>query len=322
MNPDLSVTYLGMKLRTPFVPSASPRSEHIENVEKMAEAGASAIVFHSLYSEQWDADPETDNSKSFRISPELYCEHIREAKKRVSIPIIGNLNVMGRGEWIEAAKRIEDAGADAIELNLQRFPSVTYETSDQIERETVEPVYLLSQTVDIPVAVKLIPYYTNLFRLASQLQDAGADGLTLFNRFVQPEIGFGKSTQFAELPLSTTMDSRLPMHWIAVMSPRLQLSLAASGGIEQMADAVRMLLVGANVAMLCSVLLRRGHSYIADLEQSLTAWMRDFGYTSIDQFRGTKAFSPWSDPAAEERNSYIQSLTASEHRLNAQSTRT
>jgi len=315
MNPDLSVDYLGMKLRTPFVPSASPRSERVDNVERMADAGAAAVVFHSLYGEQCGA--ESCDGRLFRISPDLYCEHIREAKRRVSIPIIASLNVTNAGGWLDAAKQIEDAGANALELSIPRFPAVSYRSSDQIERETVEWVYLLHQTIDIPIAVKLTPFYTNLFHLASQMQDAGARGLTLFNRFVQPDLSGPGNEEFACVPLSTVMDSRLPMHWIAVMAPRLQMSLAASGGIQRAEDAAHLLQVGADVTMVCSVLLRRGVTYLAELEQALSSWMAQRGFTSIAQFRGTLGYSPWSEPADEERRTYIHTLTKSEHRLGA-----
>lgn len=318
MNPDLSVNYLGLKLRTPLVPSASPRSEQVQNVVKMAEAGAAAVVFHSLYSEQCDQEPGSPD-QHFKISPDLYCEHIRQAKRETGIPIIGSINVLGTGAWIDAAKQMEDAGVDAIELNIQHFPEVTYKSSLQIENETVGPVYLLKQTVSVPIAVKLTPFYTNLFQLASRLQDAGANGLTLFNRFVQPDLGLPDDLQFSSLPLSNIMDGRLPMHWIAVMAPRLQFSYAASGGIQRAPDVVKMLLVGANITMVCSVLLRRGLTYLAELEQALASWMSERGYTRIEQFQGTMAYSPWSEPGTEERNGYIRMLTKSEHRLDAPS---
>jgi dihydroorotate dehydrogenase (fumarate) len=313
MNPDLSVEYLGMKLRSPFVPSASPRSERVDNVERMSDAGAAAVVFHSLYGEQCGA--ESPESRAFRVSPDLYCEHIRQAKSRVPIPIIASLNVTATGGWLEASRRIQDAGADAIELSIPRFPEMSYRSSEDIENETIEWVYLLHQTVSLPISVKLTPFYTNLFHLASRIQDAGAKGLTLFNRFVQPDLASPGQGEFACVPLSTAMDSRLPMHWIAVLAPRLQMSLAASGGIQRAEDASHLLQVGANVTMVCSVLLRRGMTYLAELEQALSAWMTQRGYTSISQFRGTRSFSPWIEPADEERKNYIHALTKSEHRL-------
>jgi dihydroorotate dehydrogenase (fumarate) len=315
MNPDLSVDYLGMKLRTPFVPSASPRSERIDNVERMADAGASAVVFHSLYGEQCDS--ETNDGRLFRISPDLYCEHIREAKRRVPIPIIASLNITHPGHWLDAAKQIQDAGADAIEVSIPRFPEVSYNSSEQIEHETVEWIYLLHQTISLPIAVKLTPFYTNLFRLASQLQDAGAKGLTLFNRFVQPDLSTPDNDEFVSVPLSTVMDIRLPMHWIAVLAPRLQLTLAASGGVQRAEDAAHLLQAGADVTMVCSVLLRRGLTFLAELEQGLCAWMNERGHASISGFQGSLGYSPWSEPAEEERRTYIHTLTQSEHRLGA-----
>jgi dihydroorotate dehydrogenase (fumarate) len=302
-----------MTLRTPIVPSASPRSERVENVQRMADAGAAAVVFHSLFGEQGQAGA-AGGAEEFRISPETYCEHIRAAKKLVPIPLIGSLNVRGAGDWVAHARRIEDAGADALELNIQNLPDMTYRPSGEIEREVAETVYLLKQSLRIPLAVKLTPFYTNLFRLAAEVQEAGANGLTLFNRFVQPAIG-EKEAEFEHVPLSTTMDMRLPMHWIAVLAPRLQLSLAASGGLQRAADAVSFLAAGADVTMACSVLLRRGIAYIAELEQSLTQWMTEHGHTRIADFKGTASFSPWVDPGDAERKEYIHVLSHSEHRL-------
>ena len=313
MKPDLSVDFLGLKLRTPFVPSASPRSERVDNVERMADAGAAAVVFHSLYGEQWESG--IHDERLFRISPELYCEHIREAKKRVSIPIIASLNITHRGHWLDAARQIEDAGADAIEVSIPRFPEVSYAPSDQIEHDTVDWIYRLHQTIHLPIGVKLTPFYTNLFRLAAELQDAGAKGLTLFNRFVQPDLSTPDNEEFVRVPLSTVMDIRLPMHWIAVLAPRLQLSFAASGGVQRAEDAAHLLLVGADVTMVCSVLLRRGITYLAELEQGLCAWMNERGHSSVPDFQGTLGYSPWSEPADEERRRYIHTLIRSEHRL-------
>jgi dihydroorotate dehydrogenase (fumarate) len=315
MNPDLSVDYLGMKLRTPFVPSASPRSERVDNVERMADAGASAVVFHSLYGEQCES--ETNDGRLFRISPELYCEHIREAKRRVAIPLIASLNITHPGHWLDAARQIEDAGADAIEVSIPRFPEVSCRSSEEIEHETVDWIYRLHQTVHLPIGVKLTPFYTNLFHLASQLQEVGAKGLTLFNRFVQPDLSVPNNGEFVSVPLSTVMDIRLPMHWIAVLAPRFQLSLAASGGVQRAEDAAHLLQVGADVTMVCSVLLRRGITYLAQLEQGLCAWMNERGHKSISEFQGTLGYSPWREPAEEERRTYIHTLIKSEYRLGA-----
>ena len=311
MNPDLRVDYLGLKLRTPFVPSASPRSEHVANVERMAEAGAAAVVFHSLFGEQCDGE----DGRFFHVTPDLYCQHLRDAKKRVPIPLIASLNVSRLGHWLEAAKRLEDAGADAIEMSLPRVPEVSDRASEEIERETVEWVARLHEMVRIPIAVKLTPFYTNLFRLAAQLQKAGAKGLVLFHRFVQPDLATPINGELVSLPLSTTMDSRLPMHWIAVMAPRLRLSLAASGGIHRAEDAAHLILAGAHVTMVCSALLRRGVMYLAELEKGLSTWMSDHGYASLAAFRGSGGFAAGRDPGETERRAYIHTLTRSEHRV-------
>ena len=315
MNPDLTCTYLGLNLRSPLVPAASPRSEEVSNVERMADAGAAAVVFHSLFAEQMEAGG--DRTGTFKISPELYCQHIAAARKRVEIPLIASMNATACGKWIEEALRIEEAGAEAIELNWYRGPEFSEKTSEQIETDAIDAVYALKQTVRIPIAVKLTPYYTNFSQFAARMNQAGADGLVLFTRFSLPELGTNANQRLLSFPLSGSMDMRLPMHWIAVLARRLNVSLAASGGIQRASDVIQMLMAGADVTMFCSVLLRRGICYLAELEHDLVEWMNEFGYTRIGDFRHLLSFPTDSHPDEIERKDYIRVLTGSEHSLNS-----
>lgn len=313
MTPDLTTTYLGLTLRSPLVPSASPRSELVSNVERMAEAGAGAVVFHSLFAEQL----EEGHAAEFKISPEEYCRHITAARQRVPIPLIASLNATACGQWLAAARRIEEAGAHAIELNLYHGPEVSEKTSAQIEEEAIETVHRLKEAVQIPIAVKLTPYYTNLSHLARDLEAAGARGLVLFTRFSVPDPGILHGRNFLALPLSSPVDMQLPLHWIAVLSRRLGVSLAATGGIQRSSDVIRMLMAGADITMVCSVLLRRGISYLAELERGLVEWMNELGYSRLGEFQKCQSFPPDSEPGLTERKNYIHLLTHSEHALNS-----
>lgn len=313
MTPDLTVTYLGLTLRSPLVPSASPRSELVGNVERMAEAGAGAVVFHSLFAEQWEGNCR----EKFKISPGEYCRHLAEARRRVPIPLVASLNATACGKWLEAARMVEDAGAYAIELNLYHGPEVSEKSSAEMEGEVIETVRRLRETVRVPFAVKLTPYYTNLFHLARDLEAAGAGGLVLFTRFSVPDPGTLHGQNFLSLPLSSPVDMQLPLHWIAVLSRRLGLSLAATGGIQRSSDVIRMLMAGADVTMVCSVLLRRGIAYLAELERGLVEWMNERGYSRLAEFHKCLSYPPNSEPGWTERKNYIHLLTHSEHALNS-----
>jgi len=312
MTIDLTTSFLGLPLRSPLVVSSSPRSEYVRNIERMADAGAAAVVFHSLYEEQFSGDAAAHH---FRVTPSTYCERIAKAKGLVKIPIIASVNAMAGGEWIADVKMLETAGADAIELNIFNPPQSLERSSADIEAGHVELVERLVQAVGVPVAVKVSPFYTNLFGLASRLVAAGARGLTLFSRFSQIELGAGEG--FPELPLSTPMEMRLPMHWLAVMSGRLATSFAATGGIQSAGDVARMIMAGADVTTVCSVLLRRGIAYLETLEEDLKSWLQDRGYARISQLRGLTAYPVTEEPARLERASYIRALTGSEHNLNS-----
>lgn len=313
MNADLSTSYLGLKLRSPLIVSASPRSEYLRNIEEMAASGAGAIVFHSLFAEQMEEDMGT--KLDLRIDQRLYCEHIEAAKQLVSVPIIASVNAEKPGDWIHQVRHLEDAGADALELNIYRVPAISDKSSAEIETEHAEMVSQVVNKLNIPVAVKITPYYTNLYQFSQRLAEVGAKGLVLFNRFIQSESTSGRNGGFSHLALSYPMETALPLHWMAALFGRFHGSLAATTGIQNAQDAAKMIMAGADVVELCSVLLRRGLTYLAEMECDLTNWMNEHGYREIDAFRGLKSFLREPDSGKNERVNYIRMLTHSEHRL-------
>jgi dihydroorotate dehydrogenase (fumarate) len=324
----LSTTYLGFKLRTPLVPSASPLSEDIDNIKRMEDAGASAVVFHSLFEEQlqrnhhelqfyltqnMDASAEATTyfpqPPSFQIGPDVYVENIRRAKAAVRIPIIGSLNGSTFGGWLKYAQAIEQAGADAIELNIYSVPTDADASSEEIEESYLTMLASLKGQLHIPIAVKLSPYFTNLTRFARRLDKAGADGLVLFNRFYQPDIELETLEVSPNILLSTPMAMRLPMRWIALLRGRIGASLAATSGIHRATDALKMLMAGADVTMLCSVLLRRGIEHIRVLEKEMVQWLDEHEYESVEQLKGSMSQEHCPDPAAFERAQYMRALS-------------
>jgi dihydroorotate dehydrogenase (fumarate) len=244
------MTYLGMQLRSPLVPSASPLSEKIENVRAMEQAGAGAIVFHSLFEEQiGSVAPE------FRVDPKTYLDHIAEAKRRVSIPIVASLNCTTLGAWLNYARRITEAGADALELNIYKIPTHTQIPGSTIEKEYIDIVHSVRAGTAIPLAVKLSPYFSNFANIADSFDAFDVQGLVLFNRFYQPDIDIEKMEVTPNLTLSTPADLRLPLHWIGILYGRIRVNLAATSGIYQAHDVLKLVLARADVTMLCSALM-------------------------------------------------------------------
>ncbi len=330
---NLSTSYLGLNLRTPLVPSASPLTYNPDNVKRMEDAGASAIVFHSLFEEQIRAD-ERDNfhyltqgtdsyaesltyfpdAHAAKVGPEQYLESLARAKRSVKIPVIGSLNGSTPGGWTSYAKLIQETGVDALELNLYSIHTDFDRTSEEIENEYLEIVREIKSIVKIPIAVKLGPYFTNFGRMAKRLQDAGASGLVLFNRFYQPDIDTETMDITPNILLSTPMAMRLPLTWIGILSGRLPLSLAATSGIHRATDVIRMIMVGADVTMLCSILLRRGISHLGLIENDLFRWLSDHEYDSLEQLKGSVSQSRCPDPTAYERSLYVYSLRSTADR--------
>jgi len=324
----LATTYLGFKLRTPLVPSASPLSENLDNIKRMEDSGASALVFHSLFEEQlrpgnyrvrhgsgnggeFSSDALTDFSDEpdFKVDPEAYVNHIAKAKAAVRIPIIGSLNGSTFGGWQRYARQIEQAGADALELNIYNVPIDPERSADDIETDYLTIVASIKALLNIPVAVKLSPFFTNLSRFARRLDQNGANALVLFNRFYQPDIELETLEVSPNLLLSTPMAMRLPMRWIALLYGRIGANLAATSGIHHATDALKMLMAGADVTMLCSVLLRRGIDHIRVIEREMREWMEEHEYESVEQIKGIMSQKNCPDPTVFERAQYMRALS-------------
>ena len=325
---DLSTTYLGLKLRTPLVPAASPLSEEIETIEQMENAGASAVVLYSLFEEQLRQDsvelaqrlehgtfstPEAltyfPEPEEFRLGPEEYLSHIAKAKKAVEIPIIASLNGSSVGGWTEYAKAIQQAGADALELNIYYIPTDLDRTSLEIEQNYLDILKAVKSVVTIPVAIKLSPFFTNFANMAKRLDGAGADGLVLFNRFYQPDIDLESLEIRPNILLSTPMAMRVPLRWIALLYGKLEANLAATSGIHRASDALKMLMAGADVTLLCSALIRHGVRQIGVIERDLVAWMEEHEYHSVAQLKGSLSQKNCADPSAFERAQYMKAIS-------------
>lgn len=325
---DLSTDYLGMTLRTPLVPSASPLSEDIGRIKQLEDAGASAIVLYSLFEEQLAHEmkelhhyttyhtesfaealtyfPEPDD---YKLGPDQYLEHIHKAKAAVRIPVIASLNGSSLGGWTSFAKMMADAGADAIELNLYNIPTDINLSGAQVEEQYLEVVRRVKHSVDIPVSVKLGPYFSNMANFAKHMVEAGADGLVLFNRFYQPDIDLEALEVNPNILLSTPYDMRLPLRWIAILYGRINTSFAATSGIHTAEDVIKMLMVGANVTMMAAALLRHGPAHIRTVERELVEWLEANEYESVKQMQGSMSQLKTGNPASFERAQYMKALT-------------
>lgn len=329
---DLETDYLGLKLRTPLVPSASPLSQEIASIRRLEDAGASAIVLYSLFEEQLRLESlELDRHLSagtesfaesltyfpqpgeFRLGPEGYLEHIRKAKEAVDIPVIASLNGASVGGWTKFAKEIEQAGADALECNVYSIPTDPELKAAQIEQTYVDIVWAVKSAISIPVAVKLGPFFTNFANVAKRLDEAGADGLVLFNRFYQPDIDLDELEIRPNVLLSTPQALRLPLTWIGILYGRLRASLAATSGVHNAEDVIKLLMVGANVTMLCSSLLRNGINHLRHVEHGLVDWMEIHEYESVRQMQGSMSQQRCPDPSAFERAQYMRAVKSLEH---------
>jgi dihydroorotate dehydrogenase (fumarate) len=325
---DLTTKYLGLKLRSPLVVSASPLSEDLDNIRRMEDAGAAAVVLYSLFEEQLRQDRLELNQNlqqgtesfaealtyfpeptEFRLGPEEYLKHIAAAKKAARIPIIASLNGSSVGGWTNYAKQIQQAGADALELNIYFIPTDMDLSSEVVEETYLNILQAVKANVTIPVAVKLSPFFSNFANMAKRLDQSGANGLVLFNRFYQPDIDLESLEVKPNILLSTPMASRTPLRWIALLHGRVNASLAATSGIHRASDVVKMLLAGADVTMLCSVLLRHGIPQITTIERELTEWLTEHEYESVTQIKGSLSQKKCPEPAAFERAQYMKALT-------------
>jgi len=324
---DLNTRYLGLDLRNPFVASASPLSHELDSIRQLEDSGAAAVVLYSLFEEQLrretleldyylssgtESFPESlsyfPEQSEFKLGPEEYLEHIRKAKAAVKIPIIASLNGSSVGGWIQYATQIEEAGADALECNVYWIPTDPNVTSDQVERQYLDIVHAVKSAVHIPVAVKLSPFFSNFANMAMRLDDAGANGLVLFNRFYQPDIDLENLALTPNVLLSTPQAMRLPLTWIGILHGRVKASLAATGGIHEAEGVIKLLLVGADVTMLCSVLLRNGIDHLRTIESGVRDWMEAHEYESVRQMRGSMSQMRCQDPSAFERAQYMRAV--------------
>jgi len=300
---DLSTSYLGLKLKSPLVPSASPLTQELDNIRHLEDAGAAALVFHSVFEET-----ALNGNASARPALDHYLSYIRRAKEAVEVPIIASLGATTLNGWIEYAKQIEQTGADALEVNLYQVPSQADLAGSQLEDAYVEIVKTVKSAVKIPVAAKLTPYFTSMSNMARRFDEAGADGLVLFNRFYQPDINLEGMTIEPNVLLSTSQELRLPLTWIGMLYGRVKANLAASSGIHGHEDVVKLLLVGADVTMMCSALLRHGIDHLSKIENGLRFWMEKHQFKSVGEMRGKLSQLRCSDPATFERAQYLNAV--------------
>ena len=324
---DLTTQYMGLTLKNPLVPSASPLSSSVDNIKRMEDAGAAAVVLHSLFEEQIEFEAEAlghfleYGTESFAEAityfpphdqywrePEDYVELIRKAKGAVDIPIIPSLNGVSPGGWTGYAKRFEEAGADAVELNVYFIPTNFNLMSYDIEDLYVKLLKDVKQHVSIPIAMKLSPFFSAMPHVASMLDAEGADALVLFNRFYQPDIDIEELDVKSNLQLSTPIDMRLPMRWIGILYGRLGCSMALTSGIHSAEEIIKAVMVGADVANVCSVLLKQGIDHLGHLLEDVTAWMEEHEYESIEQMKGSMSHKSVPEPAAFERANYMKVL--------------
>ena len=326
---DLTTQYLGLKLRTPLVAAASPLSEELDSIRLLEDSGASAVVLYSLFEEQLrqeglelnhhleqgtESFPEAlsyfPEAVDYNLGPEDYLKHIARAKAAVGIPIIASLNASSPGGWVKYAALIQEAGAAALELNIYSIPTDLHLSGAEVEQNYLDILKSVKAEVSIPVAVKVSPFFSNFANMAWRLSEAGADGLVLFNRFYQPDLDLESLEPRPNILLSTPMDMRLPLRWIAILAGKLNVSFAASSGIHRASDALKMLMVGADATMLCSTLIRHGARQLNVIEREMVAWLQEHDYESILQLKGSMSQKNCPDPAAYERAQYMRAISS------------
>lgn len=325
----LDTTYMGLKLRSPLVVSANPLSETVDNIRHMEDAGAGAVVLYSLFEEQLRLQQQQlhhhltfgtesyaealsyfPEPQSYRTGPDGYLELIRAAKAAVNMPVIASLNGSSLGGWTKFARSIEQAGADALELNVYYIPTDPNLTGEEVEQTYVDILKAVKASIKIPVAMKLSPFFSNMAHMARLLDDHGADALVLFNRFYQPDIDLETLEVKPNVLLSTPQSLRLPLRWIGILYGRIKANLAATSGIHTAEDVIKMLLAGANVTMMASALLKHGIDHLRTVEHNLVEWMTVREYISVTQMRGSVSKMHAEDPSAFERAQYMKALTS------------
>jgi len=326
---DLTTTYMGLALKNPLVPSSGPLTANSDSIRELEDAGAAAVVLHSLFEEQITHEAEelahltTQGTESFaesltyfpeagdyRLGPDEYLEHIRKAKLAVDIPVIASLNGVTVGGWIDYAKKMEQAGADGLELNVYYVATDPTLHAPDVENRYVQILKAVKSHVKIPVAMKLSPFFSATAAMAKRLDEAGADALVLFNRFYQPDIDLDSLEVRPDLVLSTPHEMRLPLRWIAILCGHVKASLAATTGIATGRDVLKVVMAGADVAQVCSVLLRKGTRELDHMLQDMQTWMEEKEYASIRQMKGSMSQRACPDPAAFERANYMKTLNS------------
>lgn len=324
---DLSTTYMGLKLAHPIVPSASPLTGNLDDIRRLEDAGASAIVLRSLFEEELEGEshlldhylefgsdsfaealdyyPEMDD---YGIGPGHYIQLIRDAKEATNIPIIASLNGTSPGSWTEYAKRIEEAGADALELNLYYVATDLQMTGSAVEQMYLDVLTSVKKEISIPIAVKLGPYFSAFANMATRLQNAGADALVLFNRFYQPDLDLENLTVTPNLILSSAYELRLPLRWVAILHGRVPIDFAITSGVHTHEDVLKGLMAGANITMMTSELLRNGVGRIKEVHNEMALWMEDHDYESVSQLQGSMSQINVAEPDAFERANYMKVL--------------
>lgn len=330
--PDTTTSYLGLRLAHPFMAGASPLSAHLDSVKRLEDGGAAAIVLHSLFEEQitesesgriHGVDPLDDPalarhvdmfppSREYPFTPYEHLEHLRRVKQAVRIPVIASLNGMGRGAWMRHAEHLQQAGADALEVNFYEVVTDVNVSAEGVEGDIVRAVLDLKGSLRIPVAVKLAPFFSAFANMAKRLDDAGADGLVIFNRFYQPDIDIDALTAGPSLELSRSAELLLRLRWLAILHGRIRPSLAVTGGVETWQDGVKAVLAGAHAVQMVSALLRNGPEHIGSMCAHLFAWMERHHVSSVDEMRGKVSLKTTVDPRNFERANYIRTL----HRWN------
>lgn len=327
--PDLTTMYMGLKLRNPLVASASPLSKNIDSLRRMEESGLSAVVMYSLFEEQVthelhqldhfltrgtnsyaEAMDYFPDLSYYNIGPEAYLEHLYRVKQRLNIPVIGSLNGISAGGWVEYAENIEQAGADALELNIYYLSTDPDLTGHELEETYLSLVREVRQRIKIPLAVKLSPFFSSIPNMARKFVEAGANGLVLFNRFYQPDFDLENLEIVPSLELSNSSDLRLPLRWIAIMYKRIQADFALTSGIHTGTDVVKAIMAGATVAMTASELLAKGIERAQSIINGLDGWMEENEYESVTQMRGSMSQSAVAEPAAFERANYLKVLNS------------
>jgi dihydroorotate dehydrogenase (fumarate) len=324
---DFSTTYLGLPLKNPIVASASPLSRKAEHVKRLEEAGVAAVVMYSLFEEQiihesleldhylsQGADSSSEASSylpdvgPYSLLPERYLDNLRDLKKNASIPIIASLNGVSNGGWVRYARLMEDAGADALELNLYYLVTNPRVSAEELENAQVELVTEVRSSIKIPLAVKLSPFYTSLPQFARRIVGAGADGLVLFNRFYQPDLDIEQLTIAYTLNLSTAADLLVPLRWISILQGSVDADFALTSGVHSEEQVLKAMMVGAKVAMMASELLERGPARVTEILRNMETWRADHEYTSVRQMQGSMSQQSIAEPAAFERANYMKVL--------------